>query len=79
MINLKSQLITKYEIKSKQCDVCGKTYDVEVDEFELQEFLDLNFVGGYMSVFGDGARVECDICQYCLEKMIRPYVRIKQE
>jgi hypothetical protein len=56
-------------LSSVTCDKCKKKYDSE-DIPELQEFLYINFVGGYGSVFGDGYRVECDICQYCLKEMI---------
>jgi hypothetical protein len=57
-------------LSSITCDKCGKEYDVD-DVLELQEFLHINFVGGYGSVFGDGYRIECDICQYCLKEMIK--------
>lgn len=55
---------------SVTCDKCGKTYDYEDDVLETQEFLNIDFVGGYSSVFGDMVRVECDICQHCLKNMI---------
>ena len=51
------------------CDKCKKEYDAE-DWQEVQEFVHIDFGGGYGSVFGDGTHVECDICQHCLYKMI---------
>lgn len=57
-----------------KCDICGKTYD---DIFEIQEFLLIDFVGGYGSIFGDGDTVECEICQYCLKDIIGKICRIK--
>lgn len=35
------------------------------------------FVGekGYGSIFGDGIKIECDICQHCLKKLIGEYCR----
>lgn len=58
--------------KSITCDICGKTYDLETldGQLEEQEFLFIDFVGGYNSVFGDMERIECDVCQYCLKNMI---------
>jgi uncharacterized Zn-finger protein len=66
--------VTKKEFvtKSITCDICGKTYDLDTiaGQLEEQEFLFLDFIGGYNSVFGDMNHIECDICQYCLKKFI---------
>lgn len=48
------------------CDICGKRYD---DVFEMQEFFNLRWTGGYGSVFGDTFKYEVDICQYCANKL----------
>ncbi len=40
------------------------------------EALRLRFAGGYGSVFGDGARVEADLCQYCIKELIGPFCRV---
>ena len=73
---------TEKEITMKQktpafiiCDVCGKKYDYEHEIMEIQEFHQVRFTGGYASVFGDETRVECDICQNCLKKMIGEFCR----
>jgi hypothetical protein len=55
------------ELVSIKCDKCEKVYD---DTYEMQEFHYINFVGGYSSIFGDGARIRCDICQHCLRTML---------
>lgn len=56
-------------LKSITCDgKCKKTY---TDPFELQEFLEVDFIGGYSSVFGDGVEIKADICQYCLKDMLK--------
>jgi hypothetical protein len=70
----KEKRITK-TLTSITCDKCGKTYD---DKLELQEFLFINFVGGYSSVFGDMLRVECDICQYCLKDFLDSFGNYRQ-
>lgn len=64
-----------------KCDVCGKEYlrgnGVEVkDDLEIQEFLRVDFVGGYGSVFGDGVHVQCDICQKCLMELLGHFCRL---
>ena len=62
------------------CDICKKTYqydDTTEAQFEIQEFLHIRFTGGYGSVFGDGDRVECDICQRCVKEKLGAYMRVK--
>lgn len=57
-----SQLPKQVEVYTGfTCDRCGKT--VSCDDPDHQEGLQIDFVGGYSSVFGDGVRVEADICQ----------------
>lgn len=78
MINYKEVQKTEEEIISIRCDVCGKVYDVN-DVFEIQEFRHIRFYGGYGSVFGDGTKVSCDICQHCLYKMIGDFCKYDDE
>ena len=68
MIIYKEKQITVEEWEKVICDICGKEF---TDIMEIQEFQYIRFTGGYTSVFGDGAEIECVICQYCLYKMIR--------
>ncbi|MDO9529398.1 MAG: hypothetical protein Q7J27_09585 [Syntrophales bacterium] len=51
------------------CNKCKKEFGKD-DFLELQEFHRIRFVGGYGSVFGDAAEIECDLCQHCLKKLI---------
>ncbi|MCL0065920.1 hypothetical protein M1N79_03480 [Dehalococcoidia bacterium] len=74
MIKYKKVTKTTEEISSVKCDKCGKEYDVD-DVFEVQEFHYISFWGGYGSIFGDGTKVECDICQHCLHEMISSFCR----
>lgn len=78
MIKLKEQIVSKYEVESKTCDICGNTYSKEDEVFEFQEFLEIRYTGGYGSVFGDMALIECDVCQHCLKTMLGDKVRIKE-
>jgi len=49
------------------CDRCKKKV---TDDFELQETYSIRFMGGYSSVFGDMAEIQCDLCQNCLKDLI---------
>ena len=57
------------------CDRCGKQVFND-DVFDAQEAHHVDFVGGYGSVFGDGARVECDLCQSCLKHVLDGIARV---
>lgn len=56
------------------CDRCA--IEVNADELEHQEAHHIDFVGGYASVFGDGANVKCDLCQDCLQSLIQDFCRV---
>jgi len=81
MIN-KQKIEIKEEVEkivSITCDVCDKsyTYNTESDNiFETQEFIHISNVVGYGSIFGDGNRIELDICQHCLKEKLGQYIRI---
>lgn len=70
--------IVTNETQSITCDVCKKTYDVEKDWEETQEFVSVNQGCGYGSVFGDGNIMLVDICQHCFKKLLGEYVRFKE-
>jgi hypothetical protein len=75
MIKTKKVSVQVEQPTEIECDKCHTVYDVS-DYFEVQEFLHINFVGGFSSIFGDGNKVECDICQHCLATMISGLYRI---
>lgn len=81
MITTKKVTVEIEEPDSITCDKCGKvfSYDDIFDVFEIQEFLKINFYGGFASVFGDMTHVECDLCQRCLHGMIAPYMRASED
>jgi len=60
---------------SLACDVCKKEYNYEKDILEVQEFLQVYFEGGYSSILGDGSKMQADICQYCVKKLLGKYLR----
>ena len=57
-----------------ECDKCGTVY---TEPYDMDEFLCLDFPGGYYSVFGDLVQVQADICQKCLKKMIQTFCRVQ--
>jgi hypothetical protein len=72
----KEAKVEEREVASIQCDRCKKDYDNTKDWDETQEFHHIYFTGGYGSVFGDGCKVECNICQHCLKRFIEKHCRI---
>lgn len=63
--------------KTITCDICKKTFDASPygkDIFEVQEFIHIRAAGGYGSVFGDGEKISCDICQHCLKEKLGEYI-----
>ena len=59
------------------CDCCGREAKVEGDDYEAQEFVSIDFVGGYKSIFGDGTRVNLDVCQHCFKDKFGKYIKTK--
>ena len=68
------EMVSTEQLKVITCDICKKSFDVDNDVMQVQEFHCIDFVGGYGSVFGDDVRIQCDICQDCLKKLIGQYV-----
>ena len=76
MIKYQKRKVTTHVAESVECDKCHKVYDVDADCFEAQEFHHIRFTGGYASVFGDVATIECDLCQRCLKELIGDICRV---
>ncbi len=57
------------------CDCCGRESIVDGNDFEASEFISLDFIGGYQSVFGDQTHVSIDICQYCLKEKLGTWLK----
>ena len=57
------------------CDCCGREAKIGGNDYEAQEFVSLDYIGGYQSVFGDGAHVCLDICQYCLKDKLGDFIK----
>jgi len=73
MITYKTET-TLVQIPAKiVCDVCKKVFDGEKGVMEIQEFQCIRIHGGYDSIFGDGRKVNLDICQHCLKELLGKY------
>ncbi len=57
------------------CDRCGK--ETARNESEFHETTSIGFKAGYGSIFGDGNRVEIDLCQHCLRDTLGTWLRVK--
>ena len=63
-------------IEAYICDSCKKHID---DVMEIQEMMIWRTVGGYNSVFGDGAKISMDLCQHCVKKHLGHLMTIETE
>lgn len=77
MIKKRTIEVEVEEMESMTCDKCNEEYSAGEQWGEVQEFTHIDFVGGYDSIFGDGIRVKCDICQHCLKEIIEKIMRTK--
>ena len=58
-----------------RCDRCGK--EAERGEVGFVEMTPIGFDAGYNSIFGDGNRVEVDLCEPCLRDTLGAWLRVK--
>ena len=72
---LKEKGLVVGELIGYECNKCGKHVmrDDKEESFEFQEVFHYEFVGGYNSVFGDGAMMSCSLCQHCLKEVLGKY------
>lgn len=75
MIRTQMRQVELQEETALVCDRCGREITPN-EHSEWNEALRLRFTGGYGSVFGDGARVETDLCQHCVKELIGPFYRV---
>ena len=66
-----------------RCDRCGKETErgelgFRADDRVLQ-FSSIGFDAGYDSIFGDGNRVEADLCETCLRDTLGAWLRVRTQ
>lgn len=72
---MKTVLLESIEVVSELCcDRCGLRAARTDPAF--QEFTSIDHLGGYGSIFGDGTRLQIDLCQGCLRELAGPWLRL---
>lgn len=75
MLEIEEKSVIETFVAAFVCNKCKRRIDAE--DLEFQEALSVRLVGGYSSIFGDGAEVEIDLCQECLKEVLGPWLVIK--
>lgn len=63
-------------IVAKSCDRCG--FYTEKDNSEFHEFLSIDRLAGFGSVFGDGNHLKLDLCQHCVKALLGPWLSVSE-
>lgn len=74
---IKYKKIKKTELEEDYiiCDKCKKM--ITKDEIGNFNYFQLCYNGGYGSMYpGDGMKIECELCEYCLKDIFGFFVRI---
>ncbi|MDO8768681.1 MAG: hypothetical protein Q7K57_08255 [Burkholderiaceae bacterium] len=58
-----------------RCDRCDK--EVHRTESDFEQMTSIGFDAGYGSIFGDGNRVEIDLCEPCLRATLGTWLRVR--
>lgn len=57
------------------CDICQQRYD---DPVEVQAFVQIDKTASFGSIFSDGTRIKCDLCQHCLQGKLGAYLQLEE-
>lgn len=72
---MKTVQLESVEVVSELCcDRCGLRAARTDPAFH--EFTSIDHLGGYGSIFGDGTRLQIDLCQGCLREVAGPWLRL---
>ena len=66
----------QHEAKVVICDRCGKRMSDDEPYEGYNNRTQIRFRAGYASLFGDGNKIEGDLCDKCLHDLLGPYLRI---
>ena len=58
-----------------RCDRCGK--EADCGEVGFEQMTSIGFDAGYGSIFGDGKRVEIDLCETCVRDTLGAWLQVK--
>ena len=70
--------VAKLEERSSKTATAAQESAALEDYFEAGEFMRIDFVGGYGSVFGGEARVRGDFFQRCVKELLGRWVRVEE-
>lgn len=59
--------------------ICNSCQAHIYDTLEMQEMMRWRAIGGYSSVFGDGAVLSMDLCQDCIKKYLGDFITVETE
>lgn len=76
MKHIATSTFTAEEVIAITCDICVQRFG---DPSEMQAFLHIDKSAGYGSIFGDGTRIRCDICQTCLQEILGAYLKLEDQ
>lgn len=65
-----------HEAKVVICDRCAKRMSDDAPYEGYNNRTQIRFRAGYASLFGDGNKVEGDLCDQCLHDLLGPYLRV---
>lgn len=65
-----------HDVKVVTCDRCGKVMSDDAPASGYGNRTQIRFRAGYASLFGDGNKVEGDLCDKCLYDVLGRYLRI---
>lgn len=66
----------QHEAKVVICDRCGKRMADDEPYNGYNNRTQIRFRAGYASLFGDGNKIEGDLCDQCLHDLLGPYLRV---
>ena len=67
---------TVMEVSEIVCDRCGKEAHRDSNDYSFHQMTSIAFDAGYDSIFGDGNRVEIDLCAECLKETLGAWLRV---
>ena len=79
MLYVRQVIEENYRFEEIECSRCGFRAHSRGNDLEAQEFQAVDHIGGFASVFGDGTRVTCHLCQYCIQELVGPYCHVSEE
>jgi len=65
-----------HDVKVVTCDRCGKQMSEDEPWSGYNNRTQIRFRAGYASLFGDGNKVEGDLCDQCLYDVLGRYLRV---